>query len=173
MPLSDGYSHGNKYSGVEGVYVGPSGAEVLVANASGVLYDQGVRLIPSGETPVSVTSGILAVKGAFKEVVFNTADLATGVSIASVPAGSVIIDVGFRSTVAWDSVTSAAVSVGHGASLNEYVSAQDVKDTVGIETRVAGAMPTAKTSAIQDIKIKVAVVGTTTAGAGIGWVYYI
>lgn len=92
-----------------------------------------------------------------KLIALGDTGLSTGITIETVPAGSIIQSVTCRITVAWDSGTSDAISVGYGAGLAEFVSAQDAQ-ALGIATNVSGALP--EYEAVQRVlKAKVVSVG--------------
>lgn len=138
-----------------GFYVGNKNENTQVIDENGAVVSGGV------------------VKYAVLAIAYNTAGLATGVTVATIPGGAVVLDVQARITTAWNSGTTAAISVGYGASLNEFISGKDAKDT-GVVDGVSGAVP-AILHADNDvaIKVKMAVAGTAaTAGAGYVTVTY-
>lgn len=86
----------------------------------------------------------------------------------SLPNGSRLDDFLIDNTVAWDSVTSATLSIGKTAGGTEYVSGVNVKAAAG---RLAPTLTAAQLVAMQnigdntDVYVTVTVVGATTVGA--------
>ena len=83
-----------------------------------------------------------------------------------VPAGSQIVNIFADTLVAWDSVTSATLSIGTTAGGQEFMDNTDVK-TAGRETTAPSAADLAlwdDVGANNTLNIRVAQVGNTTAG---------
>ena len=147
-------SHWERVSGILGLWVGKKGSEIQVADDSGNLYNAGARLVPA-ETKVE--------KFVTLPIAFGTTGLATGVTIATLPAGSVITSLACKVDTAWNSGDSAALSIGYGASLNELVNGFNATGT-GLATIVTNAIPMVRATETT-VKVKVAVAGTA-ANAG-------
>lgn len=157
-----GLTRFKKVAGKEGLYVGDTDAEVQVADESGVLYDQGSRLIASGETVVAETDDVKVERFIATGIDHADSGIATGVTIGIIPAGSLITSISCAVGTAWDSSVSDALSVGYGASLNELISAQNAQSTGAVT--LAAVLPVALATATT-VKYKVASAGdASTAG---------
>lgn len=152
-----GTTHFNKLSGINGVFVGKKGEEVQIAGGDGTLYEKGDKVV----------------KTVTLSVAHDTDGLDEGVTVAELPAGSIILSANVRTTTAWNSGTSAAVYLGYGASLNELVSNQNLKATAGLMSPVVGATPSAILTNATTVKIKAATEGETSAGAAIVILTYV
>lgn len=93
-------------------------------------------------------------------------------TIASLPAGSKIVDVAVHLLTAFDSVTSAVLDVGTAGNPDAYVDAFNLKGTAGTtrsNTTSGSTVPIANLftafDSPDDIIVTVTVVGDTTAGA--------
>lgn len=94
----------------------------------------------------------------------------TAEDAVTLPVGARVLGVNFYTDVAWNSATSAAISVGDAGSATRYINAQDIK-TLGSETAVQ-AVGYSYPSGGQ-IKVAVANVGAPTAGSGTLIVQYV
>jgi len=55
-----GYTHNDKVSGINGLAVGPKGSEIVVASATGALYQQGVVITASAAEINAISGGGLS-----------------------------------------------------------------------------------------------------------------
>jgi hypothetical protein len=92
----------------------------------------------------------------------------------TLPAGALIDRASVYKTTAWNSATSAALSVGFvGGTGAELVSAADVKTATGLVAGTLSAAALAPLAADSQVQASVAFVGAPTAGAAYVVVYYV
>jgi hypothetical protein len=95
-------------------------------------------------------------------------DAATAVALLKqfLPIGAIILRASVLKTAAWNSATSAALSVGFvGGTGTELVSAADVKTATGLVAGALSAGALVPLAADTQLQASVAFVGAPTAGA--------
>lgn len=98
----------------------------------------------------------------------NFGDAATAVAALkqTLPAGAIVLRATVNKTTAWNSATSAALSVGFvGGTGTELVNAADVKTATGIVAGTLSAGALVPLAADSQVQASVAFVGAPTAGA--------
>jgi hypothetical protein len=98
----------------------------------------------------------------------NFGDAATAVAVPkqTLPAGALVLRASVYKTTAWNSATSAALSVGFvGGTGAELVSAADVKTATGLVAGTLSGAALAPLAADTQVNEAVAFVGAPTAGA--------
>lgn len=98
----------------------------------------------------------------------NFGDAATAVALAkqTLPKGAIVLRAAVLKTTAWNSATSAALSVGFvGGTGTELVNAADVKTATGLVAGTLSAGALVPLAADSQISAAVAFVGAPTAGA--------
>lgn len=98
----------------------------------------------------------------------NFGDAGTGVAVGKqwLPKGALPLRASVYKTTAWNSATSAALSVGlAGGTGTEFVNAADVKTATGLATGTLSAGALAPLAADTQVNAAVAFVGAPTAGA--------
>lgn len=130
-------------------------------------YMQGA--LKSGDNPSELPSGVGVGTAVFSQTVLINKDTTGTVNVdatLTLPKNAQIIAIYEDTLTAWDSVTSAGMTVGSTAGGTEYVSSVDVKSN----GREAPTLTAAQLAAMDDIGtnttvyIRVAQVGGTTAG---------
>lgn len=107
------------------------------------------------------------------KVNFNDAGSAVAVKKQTLPAGAIVLRAGVYKATAWNSATSAALSVGLvGGTGNEIVNANDVK-AAGRADGVLSAGALAPLAADTQVQASVAFVGAPTAGAAYVVIEYV
>jgi len=107
---------------------------------------------------------------------FAFGDAATGVALLKqfLPAGALILRSNVYKTTAWNSATSAALSVGLvGGTGTELVNAADVKTATGLVAGTLSAGALVPLAADVQVQAAVAFVGAPTAGAAYVAIEYI
>lgn len=106
----------------------------------------------------------------------NFGDAASGVALVkqSLPKGAIVLRANVYKTTAWNSATSAALSVGLvGGTGAEFVSAADVKTATGIAAGTLAAGALAPLAAETRVQAAVTFVGAPTAGAAYVVIEYV
>jgi hypothetical protein len=106
----------------------------------------------------------------------NFGDAASGVAVAKqrLPKGAIPLRATVLKTTAWNSATSAALSVGFaGGAGNELVNAADVKTATGAASGALSGTALAPLVAETQVQASVAFVGAPTAGAAYVLIEYI
>lgn len=106
----------------------------------------------------------------------NFGDAGTAVAALKqfLPIGAIIVRANVFKTTAWNSATSAALSVGFvGGTGTELVNAADVKTATGLVAGTLSAGALAPLTADTQLQAAVAFVGAPTAGAAYVLVEYI
>lgn len=106
----------------------------------------------------------------------NFGDAATAVALKkqTFPIGAIILRASVYKTTAWNSATSAALSVGLvGGTGTELVNAADVKTATGVVAGTLSAGALAPLAADTQMQASVAFVGAPTAGAAYVVVEYV
>ena len=107
------------------------------------------------------------------KVLFGDAATAVALPKQTLPIGAVILRASVLKTTAWNSATSAALSVGFvGGTGTELVSAADVKTATGLVAGTLAAAALAPLAADTQVQAAVAFVGAPTAGVAIVIVEY-
>lgn len=100
------------------------------------------------------------------KVNFGDAGTAVAVLHQTFPIGALILRSSVYKTTAWNSATSAALSVGLvGGTGTEIVNAADIKTATGLATGTLSAGALAPLAADTQMQASVAFVGAPTAGA--------
>lgn len=100
------------------------------------------------------------------KVVFGDAGSGVAVTKQSLPKGAIVLRSAVQKTTAWNSATSAALSVGFvGGTGTELVNAADVKTATGLVAGTLSAGALVPLAAESQIQASVAFVGAPTAGA--------
>lgn len=98
----------------------------------------------------------------------NFGDAATAVAVnkQTLPAGAIVLRANVYKTTAWNSATSAALSVGFvGGTGTELVNAADIKTATGLAAGTLSGAALAPLAADTQVQESVAFVGAPTAGA--------
>lgn len=106
----------------------------------------------------------------------NFGDAATAVAVGkqTLPKGALVLRANAYKTTAWNSATSAALSVGLvGGTGTELINAADVKTATGLAAGTLSAGALAPLAADTQVQASVAFVGAPTAGAAYVVVEYI
>ncbi|MGY3535412.1 hypothetical protein [Bradyrhizobium sp. USDA 4452] len=107
---------------------------------------------------------------------FNFGDAASGVAALKqwLPAGAIPLRANVYKTTAWNSATSAALSVGFvGGTGTELVNGADVKTATGLAAGTLSGAALAPLAADTQVQAAVAFVGAPTAGAAYVVVEYV
>lgn len=130
-------------------------------------YFQGA--IKSGDGPSELSSGVGVGTALFSQTVLVNRDTAGTINVdatITLPVGAQIHNINVDTLTAWDSVTSAGLTIGNTAGGTDYLTSVDVK-SVGRETQSLSAAQLAAYANVGTnnvLRIRVAQVGGTTAG---------
>lgn len=119
------------------------------------------------EGPVSWVPHVLR-----SPMAFNTAGIASGVSIGAVPSGAIITAVEVLVTTVFNAATTNVLVVGTAATADLYLAAADMSETALGLTRYSGKA--ALLAANTEIFVKFTETGTAaTTGAAVVMVHYV
>ncbi|UZE51908.1 hypothetical protein ONR75_15870 [Rhodopseudomonas sp. P2A-2r] len=108
------------------------------------------------------------------KVAFGDAATAVALLKQTLPLGAIILRASLVKTTAWNSATSAALSVGLvGGTGAELISAADVKTATGLVAGTLSAGALAPLTADTQVQASVAFVGAPTAGAAYVVIEYV
>lgn len=130
-------------------------------------YFQGA--VKSGDGPSELPSGVGVGTALFSQTVLVNRDTAGTTNVdatITLPVGAQIHNINVDTLTAWDSVTSAGLTIGNTAGGTDYLTSVDVK-SVGRETQSLSAAQLAAYANVGTnnvLRIRVAQVGGTTAG---------
>lgn len=91
---------------------------------------------------------------------FSDLESAVAKAVLTLPGNAVVIGGELTVNTAWNSATSAALSIGDGASATRYASAVNMKTAA----RTALTLTGFKTAAPTDVNLTITIVGATSAG---------
>ncbi|MEW6776185.1 MAG: hypothetical protein AB1405_07820 [Bdellovibrionota bacterium] len=88
-----------------------------------------------------------------RDIAYNTAGIATGVLVGTIPNGAIPTRVRLVISTGFNDSGTDTLSVGHGASYNEYFNAQDASSATVVDSTITNLV---EVTADKDIYVKYA-----------------
>ncbi len=125
------------------------------APSIGVIIDGVEHYLTATPNQINKLASEKIVKSKIVNVAHDTDEIGgDGAPILTLKAGEMLVSLDVRITEAWDATSGDKIFVGYGGSLDELVDNQDAQ-SLGLVTKVSGAVPMAVSDTDREIKVKV------------------